>query len=295
MNKVLISGGSGLLGSRITDLLLENGVRVAHLSTRKSYKRKNVDVFYWNPNEGYVDEKAFKGVDGIIHLAGAGIADKRWTDDRKKAIIESRVNSSKVLMDYLNDNENEVDVFIGASAIGYYGDQSGVLTEEMSPGSDFMAHVCELWEDSYKPLPESIRKVIFRIGIVLSNEGGALPEMTKTLPFFVGVLGDGQQIYSWIHIDDLARLFIEGLKNEKIKGTFNAVAPNPVRQKVMAKTIAKFKNTISLPAPKFGLQLVLGEMSAVLFLSQKCSAAKVEGTGFEFQYPKIEEAIADLM
>lgn len=283
------------MGTRISENLISQGVKVAHLSTRKSYKREGIEAYYWNPDEAYIDEKAFEGVDAVIHLAGAGIADKRWTDERKKVIIESRVNSSQVLMNYLKNKRHNVKTFIGASAIGYYGDKRGILTEDMSPGSDFMAHVCELWEDSYKPLPETIRKVIFRIGIVLAKEGGALPEMTQTLPFFVGVLGDGKQVYSWIHVDDLAHLFVEGIRTETFSGIYNAVAPHPVEQGKMAKAIAKHKRTITMPAPKFGLKLVLGEMSAVLFLSQECSSKRVEESGFEFQYAEIEDAIAELM
>ena len=295
MNKVLISGGSGLLGTRISEMLLEQGVEVAHLSTRTGYRREGVKVYYWNPDEAYIDEQAFDGVDAVIHLAGAGIADKRWTDKRKKEIIDSRVNSSRLLIDFLKQNAHQVKVFVGASAIGYYGESAGVLGEEVAPGNDFMAHVCEVWEQSYTQLPEAIRKVVFRIGIVLSQDGGALPEMTKTLPFFVGVLGDGQQVYSWIHIDDLAKMFVEGITRKEFEGVYNAVAPYPVKQLTLAKAIAKHKNTFTLPAPKFGLQLAFGEMSAVLFLSQECSAKKVEDAGFTFAYPTIDEAVEDLM
>ncbi len=295
MGKVLISGGSGLLGSKITELLLDKGIEVAHLSTRKNYKRKGVEVFHWNPKLQLIDEAAFDKVDTLIHLAGAGIADKRWTNARKKEIIDSRVESSQLLMQYLNAANHQIKQFIGASAIGYYGKQNGVLDETKEPGNDFLSRVCKVWEDSYERTPASINKVVFRIGIVLAEEGGALPEMTKTLPFFVGVLGNGKQVYSWIHIDDLANMFVHAIENPKISGIFNAVAPQPVTQLKLAKTIAKIKGVLTLPAPKFGLELMLGEMSAVLFLSQHCSAEKIESTGFKFTFNKVDQAIADLM
>lgn len=295
MTKVLISGGSGLLGSEITERLLSKGIEVAHLSTRKSYTREGVDVYFWNPAEQKIDEAAFEGVDVVVHLAGAGIADKAWTTARKKEIIDSRVESSKLLMDYINNSQHHIQHFIGASAIGFYGSKGGVLTEEMKPGDDFLAEVCQLWEGSYAITNPSVRKTILRIGIVLAEEGGALPEMTKTLPFFVGVLGSGDQVYSWIHLNDLAEMFLFAIESNSISGTFNAVAPNPRTQKEIAKTIAKLRSTISLPAPKFGLKLVLGEMSSVLFLSQDCSAQKIQDAGFDFSFEKLEDALDDLM
>lgn len=295
MGKVLISGGSGLLGSRITDLLLEKGREVVHLSTRKTYSRSGVEVFQWNPKRQQIDEGAFHGVSSVVHLAGAGIADERWTDSRKKEIINSRVESSQLLINYINEGAHQINQFIGASAIGYYGNQQGLLREEDKSGSDFLAHVCQLWEDSYTITHEKVKKAVFRIGIVLAREGGALPEMTKTLPFFVGVLGSGKQIYSWIHLDDLARMFVHAIEQKEFSGTYNAVAPNPTSQLQLAKEIAELKNAITIPAPEFGLKIVLGEMSSVLFLSQNCSSEKIEQAGFVFEYKNSKSALKDLM
>ena len=261
MNKVLITGGSGLLGTRITEILLEKGIEVAHLSTRKSYKRKGVGVFYWDPSMQVMDAKAFNGVTSIIHLAGAGVADKRWTKTRKKEILDSRVESSLLLMNFLNQKDHQVTQFIGASAIGYYGKQDGILSEDKVAGDDFLASVCKLWEESYIINDKVIKKLIFRIGIVLAKDGGALPEITKTLPFFVGILGNGKQIYSWIHIDDLAEMFIFAIENKHISGVYNAVAPKPVTQAKLAKEIAGVRNTIAITAPKIGLKLALMLMS----------------------------------
>lgn len=295
MNKVLITGGSGLLGTRITEILLEKGIEVAHLSTRKSYKRKGVGVFYWNPSMQVMDANAFEGVTSVLHLAGAGVADKRWTKTRKKKILDSRVESSLLLMNFLNQQDHQVKQFIGASAIGFYGKQAGILSEDKAAGDDFLAEVCKLWEESYIINDKVIKKLIFRIGIVLARDGGALPEMTKTLPFFVGVLGNGKQIYSWIHIDDLAEMLIFALENKQLNGVFNAVAPKPVTQLSLAKEIASVRNTIVFPAPKIALKLALGEMSDVLFLSQNCSADKILEKGFAFKFEDMEDAIRDLM
>ena len=295
MNKVLITGGSGLLGTRITEILLEKGIEVAHLSTRKSYKRKGVGVFYWDPSMQVMDAKAFNGVTSIIHLAGAGVADKRWTKTRKKEILDSRVESSLLLMNFLNQKDHQVTQFIGASAIGYYGKQDGILSEDKVAGDDFLASVCKLWEESYIINDKVIKKLIFRIGIVLAKDGGALPEITKTLPFFVGILGNGKQIYSWIHIDDLAEMFIFAIENKHISGVYNAVAPKPVTQANLAIEIAGVRNTIATTAPKIGLKLALGEMSDVLFLSQNCSANKILERGFAFKFEDMEDAIRDLM
>ena len=295
MNKVLITGGSGLLGTRITEILLEKGIEVAHLSTRKSYKRRGVGVFYWDPSMQVMDAKAFNGVTSIIHLAGAGVADKRWTKIRKKEILDSRVESSLLLMNFLNQKDHQVTQFIGASAIGYYGKQDGILSEDKVAGDDFLASVCKLWEESYIINDKVIKKLIFRIGIVLAKDGGALPEITKTLPFFVGILGNGKQIYSWIHIDDLAEMFIFAIENKHISGVYNAVAPKPVTQANLAIEIAGVRNTIAITAPKIGLKLALGEMSDVLFLSQNCSANKILERGFAFKFEDMEDAIRDLM
>lgn len=292
--RVLITGGSGLLGSKITKKLLENKYSVAHLSTRKNYKRKGVDVFYWNPEEAFMDKDALKAVDVIIHLAGAGIADKRWTADRKREILDSRVQSTELIIKTLKESRNQVKQLIGASAIGYYGNSKNILDESAANGSDFLAEVCLHWEAAYALEEKVILKSIFRIGIVLAEDGGALKEMTKTLPFFVGVLGDGEQYYSWIHIDDLAAMFIHAIEKENFEGIFNAVAPAPTSQKKIAQTIAHLNNTVSIPAPKFALKLALGEMSSMLFLNQNCSADKILKTGFKFRYPDLKQALEEL-
>lgn len=292
--KVLISGGSGLLGTKITEKLLEIGCEVLHLSSRKNYTHKNVKCFYWNVEEEYIDEKAFEGIHVIIHLAGAGIAEKKWTKSRKKIILESRVNSAKLLLKYAKFHAHDLQQFIGASAIGFYGESDVTLKEDAPNGDSFLAEVCQQWEESYDLEDKFVTKTIFRIGLVLAKEGGALKEMIKTLPFFVGVLGSGQQIYSWIHIDDLAAMFVHAIEKKDLLGIYNAVAPHPCTQKVMAKSLAKLYKSISLPTPVFALKLVLGEMSSLVLESQHCSADKILASGFQFNFPRLENALVKL-
>lgn len=293
MKQVLITGGSGLLGTKLTDVLLAKGYAVAHLSTNKNYSKENVACYYWNIKEKYIDQKSILNADVIIHLAGASIAGKKWTAKRKQEIIDSRVISSQILINALKNTKHNVKLFIGASAIGFYGDRgSELLAENAEPGTDFLAKVCEQWEGSYQ-LTDEIKKAVVRIGVVLSKDGGALPEMMKTLPFFIGILGNGKQFSSWIHIDDLAKLFVFIIENN-LEGTYNAVAPNPLPQKDLAKIIAKQKNTIVMPTPKFALNLVLGEMKSLVLASQKCSANKIISKGFQFEFDKIDEALCNL-
>lgn len=295
MKKVLISGGSGLVGTALTDLLLTKGYKVAHLSTRKKYKRKGVESYYWNPSKGELDPKAFLDAEVLIHLAGAGIADERWTAERKKLLIDSRVQSAKLLTDFMLKHPHQVNRFIGTSAIGYYGDRQEVLTEESALGKGFLAEVCQLWEASYEEVPASISTIILRLGVVLTTKGGALPEMMKTMPFFMALLGSGKQIYSWIHLQDLAQMFLFMIEQEQLQGIYNAVAPQTTSQKEMVKLIANKKGVFTVPTPEFALQIALGEMKEVVMNSQNCSADKMLAGGFKFNFERIDKAIDDLL
>lgn len=295
MKKVLISGGSGLVGSALTKLLIEKGHGVAHLSTRKDYKREDVEVYHWNPAEGKLDENAFNNVDVVVHLAGAGIADKRWSSARKQLILDSRVESAKLLTDFLKTKSHKVQCFIGASAIGYYGDREELLTEESALGEGFLAEVCQAWEQSYEAVPNAIQQTVLRLGIVLAANGGAFPEMTKTLPFFIGILGSGKQMYSWIHLDDATRLFLFAIEDKLAPGIYNAIAPNPKSQVDMATIIADIKGVFTVPTPSLALHIALGEMSEVVLNSQHCSAQKITDAGFKFKFKELNKALKDLV
>lgn len=299
MSKVLISGGSGLVGTKLTEILIEKGYKVAILSTRKKFSHKNAEVFYWNIEKEEIEEAAFENTEHIIHLAGAGVADSRWTESRKKEIYDSRIDTTKLFYKYLSSKKYNVKTFISTSAIGIYEKDSGeVLKENTPPANNFLASVCIDWEKEAKAIENlGVKVAIIRTGIVLDLNGGAMKEMLKTAPFFLSTLGSGEQIYSWIHIDDLCRMYIHALENKNVQGAFNGVAPNPVSQKKIMEVIKTEKNILApiLPAPSFALKIALGEMSEVVLGSQNCSAEKIMKTGFEFKFDTIQKAIQNLV
>jgi uncharacterized protein (TIGR01777 family) len=299
MSKVLISGGSGLVGTRLTALLMEKGYDVAILSTRKNFKHPKAAVYYWNIEKSEIEEGAFENTKHIIHLAGAGVADNRWTEQRKKEIYDSRIDTTKLFYQYLSKIKHEVTSFISTSAIGIYEkDTNEILKESTPPADNFLAQVCIDWEKEAEAIRElGIKVAIIRTGIVLDLNGGAMKEMLKTAPFLLSTLGNGKQIYSWIHIDDLCNMYIHALENENVSGVYNGVAPNPVSQKKIMEVTKAEKYSLApiLPVPSLALKIALGEMSEVVLGSQNCSAEKIIETDFEFQFETIEKAIKDLL
>lgn len=296
---ILITGGSGLVGSRLTQMLQQKGYQVSHLS-RTASEEGLVKVFQWDVEKGVVDPKAFENTHAIIHLAGAGIADRPWSEKRKKEILESRTHSTALLQKALKDIDNEVKVFISASAIGYYGyaGSDHVFSEEDEPASDFLANVVREWEHAVDRISSlNIRVAKLRIGILLSEKGGALVELARPVRLFVGSpLGSGEQYVSWIHIDDVCAMFIHALEND-LNGVYNAVAPRPVTNKELTKVIAKtLGRPLWLPnAPAFILKMVLGEMVDLVTKGSKVSPAKIERTGFQFSFPDLNNALKDLL
>lgn len=290
MNTVLISGGSGLIGKHLSDLLISKGY-IVHILSRKP---NEPNTFLWNINEDYIDHKAFENVDYIIHLAGAGIVDKKWTAKRKQEIINSRVNSTKLLYKYIKELNVPLKAFISSSAIGYYGaiTTNKVLTEEEPVGKDFVAHVCYLWEKAAQQV-NNHRLVILRTGIVLSNKGGALQKMLAPV---ISPLGSGNQMIPWIHINDLVNMFLFAIENEQAEGTYNAVAPNPVNNREFSKQLAStFKKPyLPLPVPGFLLKLLLGDRSKLVLTGSKISSNKIENMGFQFEFPSIKNALLHL-
>lgn len=296
---VLITGGTGLVGNRLSQLLTEKGYKVIHLSRKRSLS-STYPAFQWNIKHEEIDEAALLQADYIISLAGAGIADKRWTKSRKQLIIDSRVKGIQLLKKELLAKNIRPKAIIGASAIGFYGDSGEAEVSEISnPGNDFLAESVSAWEGAYDELEElNVRMPIIRIGIVLSTLGGALSKMLPTYKVGVGTyFGDGQQIYSWVHIDDICRMFIYAIENDNLTGIYNGVSPNPVSNKKMAIDIGKALNkpTLPLPAPAFGLKLALGEMAAVVLSSNNVSAQKMISVGFEFKYPELIPALKDII
>jgi uncharacterized protein (TIGR01777 family) len=293
--KILITGGTGLIGTRLSEMLIDSGFEVAHLS-RQVGQFSHYKTFRWDLKGEYIDDQAISWADYIINLAGASISDEKWTDERKKEILNSRVESTNLLHNCLKINPNHVKGFLSASAVGIYGDSGEKLvTEESAYAHDFLAEVAQKWESaSWQMHDLGIRTVIFRIGPVLSDQGGALPQMARPVKLLAGApLGSGKQFISWIHIDDLCRLFIKAIEETRFEGVYNAVAPNPVTNEEFTKTLADVMHRpLMMPKiPAFGLKLVLGEMSEVVLGGSKVSSAKVQHTGFTFEYPNVEEAL----
>jgi uncharacterized protein (TIGR01777 family) len=294
MAKVIITGGSGLVGKRLTEMLAKKGYGV-NILTRKP---GNANEYKWDLQKNIIDEKVFEDVEAIIHLAGVGIAENRWTEERKKEIVESRTRSIELLYDHLSTHENIVRYFISASAVGFYGDRGAeVLTEEASNGTGFLAEVCRQWEDAadkMRALNIEVSKT--RTGIVLSKHGGALEKLDLPVKFGVGTyMGDGKQFVSWIHLDDLCRMYIY-LLEKKSDGIYNGCAPEAITNKQMTLAIAKamHRPVLPIPVPAIALKLALGEMSSMLLMSDNCSSDKILSAGFEFQFPTIGAALADI-
>jgi len=293
---ILLTGASGLVGTYLTDMLVKMGYSVRHLG--RSKKSGPIQSFVWDINKGYIEDGALVAVDTIIHLAGAGIADKPWTFKRKQEILESRTKSTALLFEVLGKTQHSVKRFISASAIGYYGFAlgDGVFTEESDSGEGFLADVVKQWEHEVDKIQSlNIRTVKIRIGIVLSAEGGALKEIAQPVRWGVGApLGTGKQFMSWIHIEDLCRMFIHAVENESMHGAYNAVTPTPATNRELTRGIAKaLKRPLLLPpVPGFVLKIMLGEMADLVLYGSKISSEKIQQTGFTYTYADLDKAIA---
>lgn len=299
-NRVVITGGSGMVGRQLTLLLLEQGYEVAWLS-RSGKAMDGVSDYQWNIESGFIERGAFQNAIAVVHLAGEGIADKKWTASQRKKIMDSRVKSAQLLHETLVAEKIELPTYISASGSGYYGYDNGdrELMEDSGAGSDFVANVVKAWEES-ADLFEALgtRVVKLRTGVVLSGNGGALEKMSMPIRWGVGSpLGSGRQYVSWIHINDLCRLIVHALKYDQVKGIFNAVSPNPITNKQLTKAIAKSLNRpLFLPnVPSFVLKLLLGEMSNLVLGSGKLSAKKIIDTGFSFEFAELQNALENLL
>lgn len=297
-NRVLITGGSGSVGKRLSQLLLDKGYEVAHLS-RTQTNFPNIKTYLWNVEKNQIDEKCIIGVDIIIHLAGAGIADSRWTDERKKIIIESRTKSIKLVYQLLKANAHQVKTVVSASASGYYSERGDALMKETdSPNHDFLGECGTLWENAVDEAKDlGIRVVKFRTGVILDKNSGALPKIAAPIKFgFGSPLGTGKQWTSWIHLDDVAEMYLKGIEDETFKGAYNMSTPNPLTNKDLTTAIAKKLNKpLWLPhVPSFILKAIFGEMSAVVLGSTKMDAQKIEQAGFKFKFPNIKLALHNI-
>jgi uncharacterized protein (TIGR01777 family) len=306
MQTVLITGGTGMIGSELTKYLSGKGYHIIILTRKMPVSAPefpNVSFALWDVNKQQIDVSAIQKADHIIHLAGAGVVDKKWTEAYKAEIRNSRTKSSALLINALQNNDNSVTTVVSASAIGWYG-------EDPSPGTagfietdgyaeNFLGETCKLWEAGIEPVKQlGKRLVILRQGIVLSNTGGAFAEFKKPLHFGIaGILGSGKQVVSWIHIDDLCRIFTEAIENENLNGVYNAVAPKPVTNKVLTLHLAQAmrgKFFIPLHVPRFVLKIMLGSRSIEVLKSSTVNNDKIAKAGFTFLYPSIDAALQQL-
>lgn len=298
--KVLVTGGTGAIGSQLCKFLSSQNIQVSILSRTHKPDAK-YPTFLWDYKRALIDKKAFENCDYIIHLAGAGIADKRWTSERKKEILDSRVLTTRLLFKALSSADHRVKGIISASAVGYYGQitSSTIFKEDSPPGNDFVAEVCQAWENEVNRFQElSIRTVNLRIGIVLMAKGGALEKMAQPFRWNVGTpLGNGKQLIPWVHIDDLNGIVLQAIDSEEMHGPYNCCAPEPANNQEFSESIAKILGkAIWLPkVPATVLKLILGERAILLTKGSSVSSKKILDTGFDFKYPNLDGALSDLL
>lgn len=305
MATIVITGGTGLIGQALVSALLKKQHQVIVLTREPSGKKATPGVTYarWNIAAQTLDKRAIAQADAIIHLAGASVAGGRWTAARKQEIVASRVQSSAVLVKALRENANQVKTVVSASAIGWYGSDPNLpnptpFVETDGAASDFLGTTCVQWEQSIEPVTNlGKRLVVLRMGIVLSNSGGAYAEFKKPLRFGVAtILGNGNQIVSWIHIDDIVNLYLSAIERQTWQGVYNAVAPQPVSNETLIKTMANERSRLHLTThvPAVALKAALGEMSTEVLKSATVSSRKIEAAGYRFLHPDIKTAVHNL-
>ncbi|MEQ9187874.1 MAG: TIGR01777 family oxidoreductase [Cryomorphaceae bacterium] len=295
MTKVLITGGTGMIGTPLTNYLLDAGYDVVHLS-RTPAKSDKVPTFQWNIEQGIIDPKSVEGIDAIVHLAGAGIVDKPWTGERKQEIIDSRVKSAELLLTTCKKEGVRLKAFISASAIGWYpltiSDE--VYGEEQPAAEGFLGEVCQAWEgvaDHFKDITDRVVKL--RIGLVLARDQGALKKIALPVRLYTGAgIGSGEQAMSWIHIQDACRMFQHSIDND-LNGVYNAVGPDTITNEEFMQILADvMEKPILLPnIPEFVIRMIYGRKADIILKGVKLSSNKILATGFEFDYPTLNSAL----
>ncbi len=287
--KVLITGGSGYVGMNLSKLLDNEGYEVIHLS-RKSSNNGQFKAYFWDVKNQKIDTNALQDVRHIVHLAGAGVIDKRWTSKRKQEIINSRVNSANLLFNKIKNLETKPKTFVSASGTNYYGTVTSekIFMEEDKPGSDFLAHCCVLWEKSATQFEQlGLRTVKLRTGVVIGKNSPGIKKMLLPIKLgFGAAMGTGKQYMPWIHIEDLCQLYLKAIKEDSMAGEYNAVAPEHITNKEFTDRLAKsIDKKIWLPnIPSFLLKLILGEKANVILKGSRVSSKKVENLGFPFKH-----------
>lgn len=296
--KIVVSGSHGLVGSALCELLTKNGHEVIRLV--RHARTIGAPEIEWHPNKGIIDKEQLEGLDAVVHLAGENIAGGRWTAEKKQAIRDSRVNGTALLSESLTTLKRPPEVFVSASAIGYYGNRGDeLLTETSTPGNDFLAGVCQEWEKAARPAAEKgIRTVLTRFGIILAENGGALAKMLT--PFRMGIggrIGNGKQWMSWIALDDVVGGIQSLIHDRFVTGPVNFVSPFPVTNAEFTKTLGSvLSRPTFFPVPAFGARLAFGEMADALLLgSQRVEPAVLTSRGFGFQLPKLEPALKHIL
>jgi uncharacterized protein (TIGR01777 family) len=296
---VLITGGTGLIGQYLCKKLKEKDYNVTLLS-RKSNPYDDIPVYYWDPDKNMIDPEAISTADYIIHLAGAGIGDKRWTKKRKELISDSRIKTCELLFNKVQESGTKLKAFISASGIGYYGvvTSDKIFSETDHSSSDFIGEICRQWEHSADRFEESgIRTVKIRTGIVLTEKGGAMGRMTTTVKMGIGsALGNGRQHLPWIHVEDLCNIYIKAVEDISLKGAYNAVAPEHVTNREFMRTLTKvLGKPFFFPAvPSFAMKILFGKMSGILLNGSRVSAGKIISAGYNFEFPDLENALKNL-
>lgn len=295
--KVLVSGASGLVGSALVAFLATGGHQVSRLVRRGPAAE---DEIRWDPSGGTLDKQRIHGFDAVVHLAGENIASGRWNDSRKKRILDSRVESTRLLCETLAELDDRPQVFVCASAIGIYGHRGDEeLTEESAPGDGFLPEVCQAWEDACEPVrAKGIRVVNLRTGVVLTPAGGALQKML--LPFKLGlggIVGNGKQYWSWISLDDLIGVIHHAITHDDLDGPVNGVVPHPATNREFTKTLGKvLRRPTIFPMPAFAARIALGEMAdALLLASARVAPTRLQSSGYEFRTPDLEDALRHLL
>lgn len=301
MKNVLITGGTGLIGKRLTVMLIERGYNVSVLSRKKNSKPQPGQPvsFYWDPSKREIETEALSSATYLIHLAGENIGKKRWTKKRKEELVKSRVDSTRFLCDQLNQSHHTIETVISASAIGFYGlEPEGVCTENSPVGIDFLATLTRDWEKETDLFRSAVKQVsILRTGIVLSRDGGLLPQLIKSFVLRLAFLPGKKNPYlSWIHIDDLCQLIVHLMEDKASAGVYNAVAPQPVTLREFLKEAACVlsKKIVFIAVPVCLLKFLLGERASLLTASARISSQKIQETGFSFQWKTIQSALNNL-
>ena len=297
---ILIAGGSGLIGQHLCTKFIQLGYTVKLLG-RKKYTHPQAEIFTWNPAQQEIEKSAFENVQYVINLAGSNVGEGRWTEKRKKELIDSRIQSTHLLINTMIENHYPVKKFIQASAIGYYGLSANDVEykETDPPGNDFLATLTAQWEKETATLDQtSAELLLLRIGIVLSARGGALKAMAKPVQMLAGApLGSGRQVIPWIHIDDMVAVFLKGITDPAFKGIYNAVSPASVTNRELTRLIGKniHRPIWPVPVPSFILKIILGEQAQIVLGGNRVSCEKLIHTGFKHQYPQAADALKNLL